>query len=573
MTPEKLSMRAVNQYRTRDILAYLGLRYYFDNQCAYRDQWASEVATHLTLSRNVAGYFQSRHFKERLDSGEITHRDIFLPGPNEIYAEAALLSECGKHIEFKSLDCVFSYALVSDNETQGIYNPYFAGLQERHRKIADACRGDSNFVVQYTDIKRFYPSISAEVARNAWMKACSSSQLPLKYRDLGLKLLFNHAEVSAEHQHGKGLLTGPMFSHLIANLVLREIDETMSTSFPGRYFRYVDDVVLVGTHAQVASGRTLLSTLLNTLGLELHAPGNGKDFQVKVDEWLQGESDFDDGASKGWMTFSRNLKQFLITQSPSTNSLSQMFSTQGFRLPLPDYKIAVRDAQYQQRFSDSLRRHPWLLKTIFRQTAPDSLLQSALALRDDYSIILNKLLESDLDVSGYQRKRIIPKIRYFAGRLLYLGRAQDLIEFGEKLYAIPELYMLAEIITSVATRDVTRLLPLGSNAVQSAAQILKLDESIVSCNIGSWGAAERQGLAILRANGINVSGPIEDELNQFVLWQETGQSLMESQDLFIQEVACLHGVSKTARHKTMLNSVFGRQEELAFDATTPIETY
>lgn len=573
MTPEKLSVRAVNQYRTRDILAYLGLRYYFANQCACRDHWASEVATHLTLSRNAAGYFQSRHFKERIESGEITHRDIFLPGPNEIYAEAALLSECGKHIAFKSLDCVFSYALVSDNETQGIYNPYFAGLQERHRKIAEACRGDSNFVVQYTDIKRFYPSISAEVARDAWMKACSNSQLSPKYRDLGLKLLSNHAEVSAVYEHGKGLLTGPMFSHLVANLVLRELDETMSASFPGRYFRYVDDVVLVGTDEQVASGRELLSTRLNTLGLELHASGNGKDFQVTVDEWLLGESDFDDGASKGWMTFSRNLKQFLITQAPSTNSLSQMFSAEDFRLPLPDYKVAVRDAQYQQRFSDSLRRHPWLLKTIFRQTAPDNLLQSALALRDDYIRSLNKLLESGVDVSGYQRKRIIPKIRYFAGRLLYLGKAQDLISFGEKLYAYPELYMLAEIITSVATRDVTRLLPLGSNAVQSAAQVLKLDDSIVSCNISSWGAAERQGLAILRANGITVSGPIEDELNLFVLWQEGGQSLMQSQDLFIQEVACLHGVSETARHKSMLSSVFGRKEELAFDATTPIETY
>jgi hypothetical protein len=573
MTPEKLSMRAVNQYRSRDILAYLGLRYYFDNQCAHRDHWASEVATHLTLSRNVAGYFQSRHFKERLESGEIMHRDIFLPGPNEIYAEAALLSECGKHIEFKSLDCVFSYALVPDNETRGIYNPYFAGLQERHRKIADACRGDSNFVVQYTDIKRFYPSISAEVARNAWMRACSNSELPPKYRDLGLKLLLNHAEVSAKHQHGKGLLTGPMFSHLIANLVLQEVDQAMSMSFPGRYFRYVDDVILVGTNAQVSSGREALSTHLVTLGLELHASGNGKDFQVKVDEWLQGESDFDDSASKNWMTFSRNLKQFLITQPHSINSLSQMFSTQGFRLPLPDYEVAVRDAQYQQRFSDSLRRHPWLLKTIFRQTAPDNLLQSAVALRDGYSRSLSELLESDFNASGYQRKRIIPKIRYFAGRLLYLGKAQDLIKFGDKLFTIPELYMLAEIITCVATRDVTRLLPLGSNAVQSAAQVLKLDESVVSCNIGSWGAAERQGLAILRANGINVSGPIEDELNQFVVWQETGQDLMESHDLFLQEIACLHGVSKTARHKTMLNSVFGRQEELAFDATTPIETY
>lgn len=46
MRPQLLALRAANQYRTRDIMAYLGLRYYFANQCASRDRWAEEVSSH-----------------------------------------------------------------------------------------------------------------------------------------------------------------------------------------------------------------------------------------------------------------------------------------------------------------------------------------------------------------------------------------------------------------------------------------------------------------------------------------------------------------------------------------------
>jgi len=106
-----------------------------------------------------------------------------------------------------------------------------------------------------------------------------------------------------------------MFSHLVANLVLRDVDEKMSASFPGRYFRYVDDVVLVGTSAQVMEGRELLRNCLGNLNLELHPPGNGKDFEIDASAWLVGEKDFEDSTSHDWMTFSRNLKQCLVFQA------------------------------------------------------------------------------------------------------------------------------------------------------------------------------------------------------------------------------------------------------------------
>lgn len=573
MRPQLLALRATNQYRTRDIMAYLGLRYYFANLCAGRDRWAEEVSLHLVMSRSRSAYFQSLHFKDIRTDGQVGYRDIFLPGPNESFAEAALLAECSQHAAFRSPDFVFSYRLAEGKDSQGVYKPYFSGLQERHKKIAAVCKADAGQVVRYTDIKRFYPNISGELAIRAWLKACDLAQMPALFRELGMKLLADHALVCQNADRGKGLLTGPMFSHLIANLVLRDVDHAMSAAFPSRYFRYVDDVVLVGPPPEVAMGRAQLAALLSELGLDLHDVDASKDFELAAGDWLAGEDDFGGNDSQGWMFFARDLKQFLVSQASSRAGLAARFAEEGFRIPLPDYSVEVGDASYQDRFLDQLRRYPWMLEKILRQTTPSMLLFSAQALRVEYTERLLHILEVGPKLDGYARKRVIPKIRYFAGRLLYLARTEDLPLIAERLRQYPEFAMLAEIIHAVGTRDITHLLRMGSNAAQSAAQILKLIPGEITCRIESWGSAERQGLAILRANGISVAGPVDDELNRFAMWKERGHELMKSDDPFIQEMACLHGVSEHSRHSHILETALDRGEELAFDATTPIDTY
>jgi len=39
MSDSILAIKALNQYRKRDVIPYLGLRYYLDNTSARRDRW------------------------------------------------------------------------------------------------------------------------------------------------------------------------------------------------------------------------------------------------------------------------------------------------------------------------------------------------------------------------------------------------------------------------------------------------------------------------------------------------------------------------------------------------------
>jgi hypothetical protein len=566
MRPELLAVRAVNQYRNRDILAYLGLRYYLENQCARRDRWITDIATQLVITRTSPSYFRSVHFKDFADNN-VEHRYIHIPSPNEALAEAALINECSKYKDFQSLSSVYSYRFPDKFSKEGVYQRYFSGLKKRHDSLANFCKNSNSTIIQYTDIKKFYPHITKELALQVWQKACEKSSIKPKYRELGEKILSDHATVSSDANNGKGLLTGPMISHLIANLVLHDVDEKMSAEMPNQYWRYVDDVILAGDEQKVTNGRKLLESLLEEKGLFLHS--GDKDFKVSNSDWLQGEDDFKSTENSNlWWNLTNNIKRFLVVNPEQQVNLTQAFIENGININLPDYASAVTESNYREKFKDWLVKYElWAIKKS-RSLSVSGLVKESVYVRDSLHKEMNELLETNPNIDGYERKRLIPKLRYHAGQITYLGTPDILHSISEGLSLYPELYVLSKVMSTAESRDVSDLLSLGSNAVQSAAQILRLQNTPVNCSLEKFGEVESQGMAILQLNGIEThcqkSMDLTSPLNSFSS-EENMKNLMKSDDLFIKELACLHGVDESKRHLSLLNSAFDRDEDLAFD--------
>ncbi len=569
MRPELLAVRAVNQYRRRDVLAYLGLRYYLENYSARNDLWAREVSTHLVSTRSSPIYFRSYHFKETDREGSVVYRSLYIPGPNEALAESALLYECSLDPAFKSSSCVYSYHFPKPHSKEGIFRSYFPGFRERHESIARICSDMGDAVVQYTDIKKFYPTISKKLALDVWLSACDSSSIPSIYRDLGERLLIDQDETARAYNDGSGVLTGPMFTHLIANLVLGKVDRMMFEKMGERYSRYVDDIVLVGDAAHVNEGRDLLKSLLDDMGFSLYE--EGKDFRVTSVEWLEGAKDFDDSEGGVWISLIANIKRFLITKPEERTVLARVFLENGINLPLLDYSNAVSEVSYIERLSDWVGRHTWAPKAM-RTLTVRKLLEDAIKAREIYQNRMKRLLAKGPEVQGYERKRLIPKLRFYAGRLIFLASFDVLSSVSSALASYQELLLHSEIMKAVQSRDVSSLLNLGANAVQAAAQVLRIQNDSVLCSLSSLGEIELQGLAILRLNGIEVnfiddtvnSKTILDPLNQFALGYNPLE-LMKSDDLFVREIACLRGIEEPLRHTTFLDTAFDRDEQLILD--------
>lgn len=571
--PGILAVRAVNQYRRRDVLSYLALRYYLHNEAARTDLWARQVATDLVLTRTDLPYLHVHHFKDLSGGAKVDHRLMYLPTANEALAEAALLEECSKHPQaFANPSCVFSYPLNSGKDRSGIFPHYSAGLRSRHDAIARACDDFPDGVVRYIDIKRFYPSIRTELALTAWRKISEVAGLAVRWRELGEKLIDDHGKLGTGSK--PSILTGPMFSHLIGNLVLRQLDDELAGNLPARYFRYVDDITLAGSKQAVGDSLDIVRARLSDIGLDMHEDWSPKSLELSTSEWSSGRNDFRQSRREiSWMTLIGDLKRFLLANPDGHQRLHQAFRNEGFRIPVLDYSSAI----FERSYLESVKRwvsSEWFRRKV-RKVSFESLLQQARWLRGSYESEFKELLDGFDKASAFERKRRIPKLRYRAGRLSYLATDDALASIAAMAGTVPELHLQSLAMLATASGNIDLILKLGTNAAQATAQPMRAGGKTATLTLTTLTEAEQQALAVFRLNGIEVDARKRNEAaeSELLKFAESGSDtkLMTSGNAFIREIACLHGIANAPRHPEMLESVFDEDEDFAIDAVEQLQ--
>lgn len=562
--PETLAIRTINQYRKRDIIAYIGLRLYLDNRCAVRDRWAKEVATELTRDEDVCCYHTAKHYKERTKAGDFEYRDLDIPLPSEMLAEAALLDCCamaGK--QFGKGPSVFSYRLAQKHDRSGVFVPYFEGYRERHFAIASACKTHPDGIVVFTDIRKYYPSLSTKLVNDAWKRCSTDACLPAWARELGDKLI--KKQDMARGPHG-GILTGPMFSHLLANLVFLEVDSEMSAILPGGYFRYVDDVALVGDAESVATAETRLYELISALGL---SPNHDKRLPVTTKDWLEGETDLDDdNHPASWKSFVGGLKQILVLRPYYGDWLKRELTSAGFRIDLVSYSSEVYEGDYLAK----LRRLA-NFKRIWRKIRMKdvaTVVAVGVNLRIRYMQLAHEALAGLPELTGYERKRRLQKLRLYLARLVYLAESSELGKLAVTFGRIPELELFSVIFEAIDSLDVSRLVNYGAGAAQAVAQPLRALGRSVKCSVTQWTEASLQARAVLCAYGIQLDEQNSSclpwhPMNVFCEWTEARALLFADPESFYGRLALLQGNTDERRLTDLLSQAFDEDEPLAFE--------
>ncbi len=576
--PGTIAVRAVNQYRRRDIFVYLGLRYYLENIATRSDGWARRIASDLVKTRpSSLCYRKAHHYKELDEHGNPKHRPMGIPGANEALAEAALLAECSKHPKhFGPLSCVFSYILATKNSRDGIFEPYIRGLCLRQDAVSRACVLNPRGLVQYLDIQKFYPSISIEMAITAWNKHSQAANLDPEFNALGVKIIKDHQQ--AEILGEEGIVTGPMFSHFLGNLVLRDLDVRLASDLPVKYFRYVDDMILVGGKGAVEAATKHIIDQLQKLGFRVHGADSEKWMQVPTEKWLDGKDDYhSSNRSPSWKTLIGDLRTFLLLNPTMRERLRDELRAEEFRLPIPDYSGSVREVSYLNRLIELAKKYrSWYSRTKSSVTLT-SLLTDARSLRAQYEEEFPRKFAEALQAVGYDKKRILPKLRHLAGKLIYLGSESYLRSCYAEAIDYPELHLHGRVMEAVVTRQLDKLLPMGFNVAQAAAQPLAAVGGTVTIGSQPLGEAATQSLAVLCLNGVQISDLNETENAdpELIKFSCHGSdlALMSSSDPSLRELACLHGLSKTPRHQQMLYTAFDGDEEIAFDAIEQLMNY
>lgn len=560
---ETLSKRAVFQYRRRDILAYASLRLYLRNQCTVRDRWIQQIAVGLELDKDYSNYNHIRQFKEMDDKGCVEFRDLYIPGPNEILAETALLAECSDAAHaFSPPSGVYSYRLATGTDTQGVFQYYFHGFRERHKLMGQACHEQKDAVVIYTDIRRFYPSVTIEKAKDVWKTACTESGLSETYNELGLKLIENYKK---NNGNTSSLLIGPMFSHLIGNLILREIDLRMQEEAPGRYFRYVDDFVIVAPKQTALELENVISGMLNDMGLGLHPD---KRLKVSSTRWLEFEHAFEDKETGvSWKTFIGGLKQLLLLKPESRDEVEIRFREAGIRILPIDYSEVVQDSRFQQMIG-ALSKNPFH-RNRMRNLSPEQIVSDGLHLRTLYARQLNEILSELHTSDAFGRKMRVPRLRFLLSRLGYLATVEQLKTITYAIEGVEEVAIFLEIFRALVQHDVSDLLRFGPKAAQMVAQPLRAGSEPVNFSFPNCEKEVLQAYAILQLNGVplkETSTPArDDDMIVFCSGGKEVAELRQSPNLYFRELACLHGSAEPDLLRSCLDSAFDRDEFMVFD--------
>ncbi|MNP47009.1 hypothetical protein D3C76_1410440 [compost metagenome] len=148
---------------------------------------------------------------------------------------------------------------------------------------------------------------------------------------------------------------------------------------------------------------------------------------------------------------------------------------------------------------------------------------------------------------------------------------EELSILSDKLEVESDLFLLAKTMKAVASLDLSDVVRMGSNATHIASQLIRSESRMVSVNENIiQSPLVKQSLAIIEFNGITHNlNSAESELG-LLAQAKMMTSLMNSENNFIKEFACLHGVSP-ARHDRMLDTSFDRNEELALDVLNQLQ--
>lgn len=364
-----------------------------------------------------------------------------------------------------------------------------------------------------------------------------------------------------------------MISHLIGNLVLREIDEDMARHIPNGYFRYVDDVAIVAPPHIALAAEQRLGENLKKLGFNLN---DDKRLETAADKWLESANDFDDAPGISWKTFIGDMKRLLLLYPDAIFPLRETFQKAGLRIQPLNYGEVVQGRDYLERLRDLMKLR-WFRRSVRQRVGINSVLVQCIFLRNDLLRELRSLLAGFERLRNYERKRKLYRLKFLIARMLYLGSKEELQEISAAISGVTEMAMAAAAYDAVISRDVSQLLRYGPSAAQAAAQALRADGDVVFCKNVDWTKTRVvQACGVFQLNGLVVESDIpipNAAVLRFSRWSEDSIDLFRSADSYFRELGCIHGMDDPDANRWAIETAFDRDDDIVFDIQETMQAY
>ena len=460
-----LMVRSLNETRLLHPPTYVALRLLADSIASEATSgWTPEAVLRKFPLQRTPRLFEIVRLKKAPPGQQLEYRHYLIPSPRTSLAEAITLSELATTAPFRKSNRVFSHLWPRSPDYPYNFQYYLSGYKRRNRAIAAAFRRDPARIAVVTDIRRFYPSIQHDLLRDRFYSALDQSDVAVPIRDTAGMLLHH---ITA-HFKGRGIATGPEFSHTLANVLLAQADRDLETRYPQSYFRYVDEIILVVDRRDQNSASQRIAAVLGDLGLELNAD---KTDVVSSEEWLGHGPPYRPVSRESFQALVFRLKLYIALRPHRFGELSSAFAAEGFNIPLG----RIRTASMARRFRKAVElcyQRGWKVVLEAVLDTPGSLARSAHQLRVNFLSRLSSLAAVAVPDGPTRRRWHVNRIRFLTNRLLYLA---PISEWGLITEAISDLHEFADtnaLLRLLRNGDVSTLLNMPGPAVTAAASLL-----------------------------------------------------------------------------------------------------
>lgn len=471
-----LVLRALNQLRTTHLPSYVALRMLLESSA--QNRYASIIDAVITQAtiRKKDRILELRRFKST-DGTKLEYRKFFVPSPSSALADSYALSCLHEKGVLKRYGDVFSYRPPPSRDYGRSFEHFAEGYRERNDLIASALAASSDSVAIVTDIANFYPSIDGEKAVRKLVDAMKQVG-SLTSRQIKVAEAAALRAVSVEEG---GLRVGLDMSHALASLYLTEFDQELRGSFPGRYFRYVDDVVIVVPPSDAEGALVALDRQLELLGLKRNSK---KDAIADSAEWSGYLSAVKRSMPGNGVDCLRQLKfrikLFLARHPEQVAQLDVALRSSGVYLPIEQLFHGSRELGWRQRVVEFVRGG-WKVVHRHRFERLDDIVLAAARCRDEMLELLSAVMSRGItgESGSVARRWQVQGARFAINRALYFADSMNLralIAFTEGVGELAE----ANAVCRALTGDFSKLALTPGPAVAAGTQLLALRGESVS---------------------------------------------------------------------------------------------
>lgn len=393
---------------------------------------------------------------------EHVYRDCLAPSPSTALAEVVILALMANDPAFKVSERTFSYRWPKTSFSGGSYEYFAEGYKQRNIEIAAALPVGKVAIV--TDIKGFYPSVSADQIEGALKVRLADDHSQL--RDSSDAIMeFYRGLIKAG---GQGIPIGPASGHVLGHLVLDGVDKELTDKFGTNYFRYVDDIVVVADEKDRRSVEKAVEGSLRRYGFE---PNPDKTVALTEHEWGHSVLRADVTSSDTFRAFTSDLTIYLAFHPDRAGDIKKIFSSNGLSIPVGRLLAISKYSRFRyflrRRKAPEGLRHAgvlWFAKN-------EDFLRRALTLKADYEQTIASLVDEPHERDPSLRRWQVQRIRRVINILFYL---RDFGAWRESLYQLeefPELIEQRALAEALSSGNVDPILPFYGRGASAFAEL------------------------------------------------------------------------------------------------------